>query len=278
MNEKILGISDSRPPGSFLSSSDAARILKDFGINEGNIESPYGLEGYYIFYKKGAEFIRHYKSDYVECLKIATELQDRLAFLGFAPQVTGEATHDGLYTNISEFVEPINSQVNSVALARDVAGLHIALSNVFAEWKSGQSTLEITSKAMHIMIEEYSDVLFDTHEVDDKIISDFYEVLSIIKSSDNLGHGDMHPGNILRGQDSYIFIDYESAFQSLGGSILDYYNLARFDIDLVEENQKKRKIINYLHVKSATVNCYLEDCGNYVSPHEREKFLQKICR
>ena len=32
LNEKILGISDSRPPGSFLSSSDAARILKDFGI------------------------------------------------------------------------------------------------------------------------------------------------------------------------------------------------------------------------------------------------------
>lgn len=278
MKEKILGISDSRPPGKLLTNSEASIILEDFGISDRNVGVPYGLGGYYIFYKKGSEFVKCYKDDYIECLKISTELQDRLACVGLAPKIKDETICNGVYTNVSEYVEPLKFPVNSRKLMQDISRLHNAIANILQEWKLGRSTVQLTSRTMHSMIEKYSTSLFDSYKIHDNIILDFYEVFGWIKQSDNIGHGDMHPGNILDDKNKYIFIDYESVFQSKGGADLDYYNLARFDINLMDKDERSRKISNYLHVKSAIVNHYLEDCGNYVSQHERQKFLQKICK
>ena len=278
MKEKILGVSDSRPPGRLLTDSEASIILDDFGISDREVEAPYGLAGYYIFYKKGSEFVRCYKGDYIDCLTVSTELQDRLAFLGLAPKIKDETVRNGLYTNVSEYVEPIKLKVNTGKLGEDIAELHNAIENILQEWKFGLSTVQVTSRAMHSMIEKYSISFFDTYSIYDKIILDFYDVFGLIKQSSRVGHGDMHPGNILKNRNKYIFIDFESVFQSKGGSNLDYYNLARFDIDLMGKNDRFKKFSNYLYVKSAIVNHYLEDCGNYVSQHESQKFLQKICR
>ena len=278
MKENILGISDSRPPGKLLSDLEASRILDAFGINVDRVEVPYGLEGYYIFYKKGTEFIRCYKDDHIECLRMATQLQDRLAFHGLAPAVIDETVYGGVYTNVSAYVEPIRFEVNLGQLKQAIASLHRVIERILREWEAGLSTVESTSRAMHSMIGAYSTALFDKYEIYDDVISDFYEVLGLIKQATDFGHGDMHPGNILEHRNTYIFIDYESVFQSSGGAILDYYNLSRFDIDLVKKNERFRKINNYLHAKSAIVNLYLEDRGNYVSPNERQKFLRKICR
>ena len=278
MKRKILGISDSRPPGRSLSNSEAIHILESFDLSDEENEEPYGLEGYYIFYKKGSKFIRCYRDDYSACLKISTELQDRLSFFGLAPKVLDEITFKGIYTNVSEYLKPTTSQVNNVKLKQNIGELHHAISSILNEWEVGRSIIESTTHSMHSMLKEYSISLFDTYDIRSNIISEFYEVFKWIKQTDNYGHGDMHPGNILQDQDKYVFIDYESVFQSKGGADLDFYNLNRFDVCLNKKSSRSRKIESYLYVKSAIVNHYLEDIGKYVSLQERQKFLQKICR
>ena len=50
------------------------------------------------------------------------------------------------------------------------------------------------------------------------------------------GHGDMHPGNIMQRSDQYLFIDFESVFHSKSALFLDYINLIRFDVNLIEND------------------------------------------
>ena len=73
MIEKILGITDSRLPGRRLTNLEAVEILQSFGISECDIESPYGVKGCYIFYKKDEKYIKCYRGDSTESMILATE-------------------------------------------------------------------------------------------------------------------------------------------------------------------------------------------------------------
>jgi hypothetical protein len=274
--EKILGITDSRLPGRRLTNLEAVEILQSFGISECDIESPYGVKGCYIFYKKDEKYIKCYRGDSTESMILATELQDRLSYYNLAPKVLDEVVSQDYYINISDFMAPLSCRINNNILSNNLMQLHNKFFFIFHEWKRGLSAVEDTTRSMHKMLNEYSAALFDTYDIHPNAISNFYEVLSWIKKQDNYGHGDMHPGNILQDKNNYVFIDFESVFQSKGGRGLDFHNLKRFNVGLVNGSEYAVKITNYLYVKSAIVNHYLECTGKNVSLQEKQKFLQKI--
>ena len=276
MKEKILGITDCRPPGRNLSNLEAKIFLKDFNISEDKVEFPYGDKSGYFFYKKHDKFFRYYSTRSYESLKLATDLQDRLSHYNLAPKVFDESCSENRYINISEFVPQINSKIDNVALDQNLTQLHEKLFHIMHKWRKGFSITTETTNLMHTMLLKYSTKMFKKYEVNPDFISNFYETLSWIKEQDNYGHGDMHPSNILQGNKDYIFIDFESVFQSKGGAYLDFNNLSRYNLNLVNNSKFFLQVNNYLYVKNAIVNYYLESMGKHVSLHEREKFLQKI--
>ena len=137
MKEKILGITDCRPPGRKLSNLEAKIFLKDFNISEDKVEYPYGDKGRYFFYKKHDKYLKYYSTSSYECLVLATELQDRLSYYNLAPKVIDESCSKNRYINISEFVPQINSEINNVALDKNLAQLHDKLFHILHKWQKG---------------------------------------------------------------------------------------------------------------------------------------------
>lgn len=278
MIEKILGISDSRPPGRKLTNSEVKIFSRDFEVEEDVIKDPYGLEGRYFFYKKNNKYIRCYKNDNIDCLILATELQDKLSYYGLAPKVINEYCSENQYINVSEYKYPIKNEINKKHLSDRIDSLHHRFTCILKKWNKGRVAIVENTILMHEMLVEHSYQMLDEYEIQPVFMSNFYEVLSWIKKQDGYGHGDMHPGNILYDNEEYLFIDFESVFQSKGGAFIDFVNLNRFGIQMASPSEKKTKIERYLYVKNAAVNHYLESLGKYVPLREREKFLREICK
>ncbi len=286
LNGVILGISDSRPPGRSLSNDEAALLLKSFNLPPDNTSDFYGLEGQYLFFRKGDTYLRCYQPEYTKCLSISTELQDRLAYNNLAPAVYEEIVNEEKYIVVSKLESHIDKKnINHNLLNLTIKNLHSKLSLIMTEWKKGAEQVEETCEIMRLMMVKHSEILFSTYEIDASIIDDYLEVFKEIGNRYDYGHGDMHPGNIMQGKNHYLFIDFESVFHSRGASFLDFINLIRFNVDVFEHNvaMKKekyhvKKILNYLYVKNAIVINYLESIGKYVPSSEREKFLQKISK
>jgi len=276
--EKILGISDCRPPGRKLTNSEVKIFSRDFQVEEDVIEDSYGLEGSYFFYKRNNKYIRCYKNDNIDCLILATELQDRLSYYNLAPKVINEYCSEDQYINISEYKYPIKTEINKKQFSDRIDSLHHGLTCILKEWNKGRAAVVENTILMHKMLVEQSYRMFDEYEIKPIFMSNFYEVLSWIKKQDSYGHGDMHPGNILYDEGEYYFIDFESVFQSKGGAFIDFVNLNRFGIHLTGTSENKTKIERYLYVKNAAVNHYLESLGKHVPLREREKFLREICK
>ena len=286
LNGVILGISDSRPPGRSLTNDEAALLLKSFNLPPDNTSDFYGLEGQYLFFRKGNTYFRCYQPEYTKCLSISTELQDRLAYNNLAPAVYEEIANEEKYIVVSKLESHIDKKnINHKLLNSTIKNLHSKLSLIMTEWKKGAEQVEETCEIMRLMMVKHSEILFSTYEIDASIIDDYLEVFKEIGNRYDYGHGDMHPGNIMQGKNHYLFIDFESVFHSRGASFLDFINLIRFNVDVFKHNvaMKKekyhvKKILNYLYVKNAIVINYLESIGKYVPSSEREKFLQQISR
>ena len=282
----ILGISDSRPPGRSLTNDEAALLLKSFNLPPDNTSDFYGLEGQYLFFRKGNTYFRCYQPEYTKCLSISTELQDRLAYYNLAPAVYEEIANKQQYIVVSKLENHIDKKnIDYMLLNSNIKNLHSKLSLIMTEWKKGADQVEETYEVLRSMMIKHSEILFSTYEIDASIIDDYLEVFIEIGKRFDYGHGDMHPGNIMQSGDRYLFIDFESVFHSKGASFLDFINLIRFDVNIfkyddatTKENNSIKKILNYLYVKNSIVINYLESIGKYVSSSEQEKFLQRICR
>ena len=282
----ILGISDSRPPGRFLSRKEGESLLTKFDLPHDNTSEFYGLERHFVFFRRGSTHVRCYNVEYASCLTMATELQDRLSHLNVAPPVYDEMSNDQFYLVVSKLDKPVtNGQFDCMTLNSNIKQLHSALSTIMKEWRIGANEVADTYDRMRSMMIKHSEILFSSYDVDPTVIVDYERVFEEIDKKRNYGHGDMHPGNILQNGNQYVFIDFESVFHSKGAAVLDAANLTRFNVRLPKsggliprDGFNVKKLVNYLLVKNAIVINFLESNGKYVSSLEREKFLGKISR
>lgn len=287
----ILGISDSRPPGSRLSAKEAKELFLDLGVKHHDTEGCYGCLGQYIFYRDGPLFVKHYAAAYSECVHQSALVHQELAQLELAPPLHDVHQDEKKITTISEYCMPL-SEVSTLAssnvhdvLCNAVAQLHSAMAIILETNPNLKLKVREETKKMLNLITIQSQKLVCKYNLKEGVYEDFLAIIEIIKKEDNIGHGDMHPGNIVVSDQRVKFIDFESVFHSRGAAMCDYVNLARFLPGIINKKEfladyavSVAAATNYLLVKNSCVINYLQGEGKYVSKRECEKFFQKILK
>ena len=83
-------------------------LLKSFNLPSDNTSDYYGLENQYLFFRKDNSYFKCYKPEYIKCLSISTELQDRLAYYSLAPAVYEEIANEEKYIVVSKLENHID--------------------------------------------------------------------------------------------------------------------------------------------------------------------------